>query len=163
MNFPEIKDRRRIRDIYKSSSDRQIGLAVKMAKLITDSKKAERRWRAAIDLFGSSHSVTQIFNQRMRELTGSITTVSLAVTTATTAPSTEIKNKAKKEHTPKSETVEVVLNRSKKDFPVGCTVKNKNTDRKGVVSAHDSEDLNVVTVQFEDENVEVNIYLLKRA
>ena len=163
MNFPEIKDRRRIRDIY--DSDRQIGLAIKMAKLITDSKKAERRWRAAIDLFGSSHSVTQIFNQRMRELTGSTTTISLAVTTATTAPSTE--NKTKKERTPKTETkiesVEVVLNRSKKDFPVGCTVKNKNTDRKGVVSAHDSEDLNVVIVQFEDENVEVNIYLLKRA
>lgn len=45
MNFPELKDRRRIKDIYDSSSDRQIGLAVKMAKLITDSKKAERRWR----------------------------------------------------------------------------------------------------------------------
>lgn len=166
MNLPETKDRSRIRDIYDSPSDRRISLATKMAKLITDSEKIERRWRAAIEQFGSAHPVTQIFNQRVSELNRNyIPTVVGTIPPPKAITTTSInENKIKKEpkQPTKLEPAEIVLNRSQKDFPIGCSVKNKNTDRKGTVVAHDIEP-NIITVQFEDETVEVNIYLLKRA
>jgi len=145
------KDIQRILDI-QSQPGKELTLAGKMAKLIKDSSKIERRYNASVQILGHSHVVTNIFWRRMQEINGTITN--------TITP--EMKEVAKVE-TPFIPEPEVVINRIKRsqsDFPIGINVKfNGNVGQ--ILSHEDNEE--IVTVQFESSAEEVNIYDLKRA
>ena len=70
---PDDKDRKRIADIIKKANGdthKEKKLAETMCKLITDPKKCYRRYLAAHNHLGLSHSVTIIFLQRAAELSG---------------------------------------------------------------------------------------------
>lgn len=69
----EIKDTNRIRDIVAKANgnkQKEVKLAETMCKLITDTKKAYRRYLAAKMKGGSNWDVTRVFLRRAGELAG---------------------------------------------------------------------------------------------
>ena len=65
----ETKDINRLQDIKNQPSEKHIGLATKMSKLITNADKAQGRYEAAWVIFGDNHPVTNIFAKRVAQLT----------------------------------------------------------------------------------------------
>lgn len=71
--FDDAKDRMRVRDIIdkaKGDTSKEEKLAETMCKLITDAKKAYRRYLAAKTQRGMNWEVTRIFLRRAAELAG---------------------------------------------------------------------------------------------
>jgi hypothetical protein len=144
------KDLKRILDI-QSQPGKELGLAGKMAKLIKDVDKANRRYNASVEVFGGSHVVTNIFWRRWKELSGDI-----IVNAEETVSVIETK-------TPKVEQAPIVLNRitrKQSDFPISVPVKFN--DNVGEVISYHEEELDKVFVLFEDRQELVDIYDLKR-
>jgi hypothetical protein len=150
----EPKDLRRLEDI-KSQSGKEIGLAVKQAKLIKDSAKITRRYLASVAIFGENHPVTRIFATRKAELSGSISVSNIKSIVEVEVKEIKIKTKAE----PKIEP-ETKIKREQSDFPIGCGVKLG--DRKGSVIDHEILDKEMIRVDFEGVVESVNIYLVKR-
>ena len=152
------KDYRRIQDI-KDQPGKEIGLASKMAKLITNAEKARGRYIAAKDLFGSSHSVTSIFLERANELCG---TRVVSVGTLTTIGNTAT---AVITHIEEVIIAPVVnaIKRTQQDFPLSRRVKYG--EDKGVVVSHETEDKESIYIIFdgESEAKNISIYNLKFA
>lgn len=70
-NRPEFKDYDRIKSLVsksKGDSEKEKMFARNMAKAITDSEKSYRRYKAALEILGDNHEVTQIFLERALEL-----------------------------------------------------------------------------------------------
>lgn len=147
----EAKDIKRLEDI-KAQPGKEIGLATKQAKLIKDPAKATRRWLASISVFGSDHSVTQIFRNRKYELNGADTMV--------VTSSSVVRVEAKTESPAVTQNISTRLERSQSDFPVGCKVKRN--EKIGIVTLHDNSDDQSVLVDFDGTVEDVNIYDIKR-
>lgn len=141
----EAKDRDRIAVISSQPLEKQIVSATKMAKLITDPEKAERRWLAAVEKMGSDDIVTGIFRERLRVLRGESFS-SVWPEEPVHEPSYKIENRIK---------------RTKEDFPIGCRVKKKGEDEVGEVCSHEGF-LDYLWVKFESQEVPMNIYDIKR-
>lgn len=143
----EAKDRDRIEVISKQPLEKQIVSATKMAKLITNLEKAERRWMAAVEKLGSDHVATGIFRHRVHVLRGGAWGEE---------PETVVKAKAKEPEAP------LRLSRKKEDFPIGCKIKKLGEDIAGLVTSHEGF-LDYVLAKFNDSEEAVCIYDIKRA
>lgn len=148
----ETKDIQRLQDI-KAQPGKEFGLASKQAKLIKDPAKAYRRYKASEMIFGGSHTVTNIFFRRYRELCGDIVTP-----TPTATVVVEVKEKAAP--APAPEPQESRITRFQKDFPIGCGAKQG--DERGTVVDHDSENEEIVYVDFGNGTEAKSIYDIKR-
>ena len=148
----EAKDRDRIAVISSQPLEKQIVSATKMAKLITDPDKAERRWLAAVEKMGSDDIVTGIFRNRLRVLRGE----SLPVDHRDSLP-------AEPSFKDSGYQMENRIKRSKEDFPIGCNVKKRGEDEVGVIYSHEGF-LDYLWAKFEgqDEAIPLNIYDIKR-
>ena len=144
----EAKDIQRLQDI-KAQPGKEFGLATKQAKLIKDSAKAYRRYRASEMVFGGSHTVTNIFFRRYRELCGDIVTPTPEATVV-------VEVKAPVE----APIQESRIQRFQKDFPIGCGAKQG--DERGTVIDHDSENEEIVYVDFGNGTEAKSIYDIKR-
>lgn len=147
----ETKDIQRLQDI-KAQPGKEIGLATKQSKLIKDVSKAWRRFHASQMVFGGSHVVTNIFMRRYQELSGDI-----VVPTPTATVVVEVKEKIAP---PIMEPQESRIQRFQKDFPIGCGAKHG--DNKGTVIDHDTEDNEIVYVDFGKGTEAKSIYDIKR-
>jgi len=143
----EEKDLRRLQDI-KAQPGKELGLAGKQAKLIKDRNKAFRRYSASLEVFGGSHTVTNIFWRRYQELGGDI-----VVQTAEKVIVVEHKVVEKPVEAPS------FISRTKNNFPLESEVKIG--EREGVVTSHEGAD-DQVEVKFQDCTEFVSIYSLKR-
>jgi hypothetical protein len=146
----EAKDRERIADISVQPLEKQIVSATKMAKLITKVDKAERRWMAAVEKFGSDDVITGIFRHRVHILRGG------AWGEEPEAAKAEAKVKAPVE--PQVNRIQ----RRKEDFPIGCVVKKFGEDIAGLVTSHEGF-LDYIWARFTDKEEPICIYDIKRA
>lgn len=147
----ETKDIQRLQDI-KAQPGKEFGLATKQSKLIKDASKAWRRFHASQMVFGGSHVVTNIFLRRYQELSGDI-----VGTTPTATVVVEVKEKVAPLVI---EPQESRIQRFQKDFPIGCGAKHG--DDKGTVIDHDTEDNEIVYVDFGNGTEAKSIYTIKR-
>jgi hypothetical protein len=145
----EAKDRERIADISIQPLEKQIVSATKMAKLITKVDKAERRWMAAVEKFGSDDVITGIFRHRVHVLRGG------AWGEEPEAAKAEAKAK-----TPEAQVNRI--QRRKEDFPIGCVVKKFGEDIAGLVTSHEGF-LDYIWARFTDKEEPICIYDIKRA
>jgi hypothetical protein len=152
----ETKDIQRLQDI-KAQPGKEFGLASKQAKLIKDSAKAYRRYRASEMVFGGSHTVTNIFYRRYRELCGDIVTPTATATTVVEVKEKPVKPVKVKVEEPIQESR---ITRFQKDFPIGCGAKQG--EERGTVIDHDSENEEIVYVDFGNGTEAKSIYDIKR-
>lgn len=156
------KDTQRILDI-KNQPGKEIGLATKMAKLITDKDKAKRRFEASHTVFGSFHPVTVIFHKRYTDLVYGSAPSTRSVPTGTL---TTIGNMATAiiDHVEEIILPPIVniIKRTKADFPLSKRVKHEET--QGTVVSHETEGESIyVLFDGESQAKDINIYKLKFA
>ena len=159
----ETKDITRIQDIKNKPSYRHFGLASKMSKLITNGEKAKGRYEASLQIFGTTHKVTQIFLARLRELgglTGTPITRKIEVVKDLSLTGISIVDHI--------EEVIVIpeakaIHRTKEDFPLSKRVRFG--EDKGTVVSHETEDEDSIYVLFDGQEKakDINIYKLKFA
>lgn len=158
----EIKDINRIQDIKNKPSDKHLGLASKMSKLITNGEKAKGRYEAAIQIFGTNHAVTKLFAERYLELNGNIVVRKVEVGVLATIGKTAT---AMVDHIEEVVVVPVVnaIKRTKEDFPLSKRVRFG--EDKGTVVSHEGEGEDFIYVLFDGQEVakDINIYTLKFA
>lgn len=151
----ETKDINRIQDIKNKPSDKHLGLANKMSKLITNGEKAKGRYEASCIIFGNHHEITKLFAERYLELNGNIVKVKDEVKPKIVTPVGLVE-----------EVIVPVVNsikRSKEDFPLSKKVKFEG--EIGTVVSHetDNEDVICILLDGKEKAIEVNIYKLKFA
>ena len=151
----ETKDLTRIQDIKNKPSNKHIGLATKMSKLITNGEKAKGRYEASCQIFGTHNEITQIFLRRAAELGGMFGTP----VARTVDKPVEIEKVEKIIVQPEVNSIK----RTKEDLPLTKKVKFEGVI--GTVVSHEgnTEDEIFILLEGQEKATEVNIYKLKFA
>lgn len=161
----ETKDINRIQDIKNKPSDKHIGLATKMSKLITNGEKAKGRYEASCQIFGTHNEITQIFLRRAAELGGMLgTPVERTIEVGTMVSTDEgVKVEIKKVEKIIVQQEVNSIKRTKEDFPLSKKVKFEGVIGTVVSHEGETEDEIFILLEGQEKAIDVNIYKLKFA